>query len=148
MQVSTRNLSLQVTTLSNPVGYVEIPPTNNINQFALTIRTDVAVVQPHYLARQKNATPKASPSSARLTSARHKKKLQEQQAQEPIYLPLYDVSFLQQPNVYHDLSQLPSPDIGALLYILSYRYGNDQIYTTLGNSVLVSVNPYKQIEAL
>ena len=137
---------MQVTTLSNPVGFVEIPPSNT--QCPLTIRTDVAVVQPRYRAWQKNSTPKASPSSARSTSSRHKKKLQEQQAQEPIYLPLYDISFLQQPNVYHDLSQLPSPDIGALLYILSYRYGNDQIYTALGNSVLVSVNPYKQIEAL
>lgn len=127
---------------SEPHGFIEYLPTT---KYSLNVRTDVSTILPWYLNNQKELKRKQQ----HLKTSKQKKKYDDQQKQLPVYLPLHDLSFLhQKPSTYNDLRQLPSPDLGALLYIIYQRYNNDQIYTALGQSVLISINPYKQIEEL
>ena len=120
---------------NTPQGFVKITTSN---QYALSIHTDDAAHQ-QYAASQKHT---------KKTRALTKKARKHEQEQD-VYLPLHDMSFLQHAgSAYDDLRQLPSPDVGALLYVLYLRYTEDKIYTALGNSVLISINPYKEIEEL
>ena len=124
--------------MNQDLGYIEITPSE---QYSLTVRTDVAAVRPSYLSNpQKQKTKQTHATRHKHTST----------APLPtLYLPLTDLSFLTQlPSTYDDLRSLPAPDLGALLYIIYSRYQQDNIYTALGNSVLISINPYKQIDHL
>ena len=46
-----------------------------------------------------------------------------------------------------DLVDLPDVNTAALLHNLKLRYGKDDIFTAIGESCLVTVNPYKPLDA-
>ena len=69
---------------------------------------------------------------------------------------LYDVAkadaiFIPEANLeckQPDLIHLNELDEGTLLRTVRLRYGSQQIYTAIGNSVLIAVNPYERIKRL